>query len=378
MKVPTICHICSYGPEYGGTFIESLLFLSRYCRDNLQLATFCIFPEKAMNRSWLSKLDNEGIGYGFVPHKRNVLQEVRTLLSDCEPIVIHTHFFLFDLTAILLKCTAFKKAKVVWHYHSQPPSTLLQQIRDRIKAGLIFSLWGARCIAVGDGVFRSLINTGLSRSKLLLIHNAVNTNRFTSNSLSRDRTRQSLKVVNDVNVFLLLGYAPHIKGVDIFVRAAAEVSARNRSAMLFVIVGRGETRRFVSSMPCASQLGDSLLVIDPVEDFPLLLNGVDVLVSASRTEGFGFAVIEAMAEEKLILCSDIEPVRQTYGRSDGVWLFPTEDWKQLAGLMEKACRLSPDATQLFGSANRRYVIENHSLEQWSEKVGQVYKELIHV
>ncbi len=378
MKVPTICHICSYGPEYGGTFIESILFLSRYCRDHLQLATFCIFPEKAKNRSWLSKLDSEGIGYGFIPPKRNVAEEVSNLLSGREPVIIHTHFFLFDLTAILLKFTFFKKAKVVWHYHSQPASTLSQQIRDRIKVGLIFSLWGARCIAVGDGVFRSLISTGLSMSKLVLIHNAVNTNRFTSNQLSRDKTRESLKVVNGANVFLLLGYAPHIKGVDIFVKAAAEVSTRSGSAMLFVIVGRDETRRFVSSMPCATQLGGSLLVIDPVEDFPLLLNGVDVLVSASRTEGFGFAVIEAMAEEKLILCSDIEPVRQTYGRSGGVWLFPTEDWKTLAGLMEKACKLSQDAMQSFGSANKRYVTENHSLEQWSEKVGQVYLELIRV
>lgn len=376
MRIRTVCHICDFGPEYGGAFIESLLFLSRYCRDNLQISTFCVFPDRAKNRSWLSRLDEEGIGYGFVSYKRNVAGQVRNLLSDREPLILHSHFFFFDLTAILLKYTASKNVKVVWHYHSQPASTRWQKLRDQIKLGVIFTLWGTRCIAVGDGVFHSLLRAGLSKGKVVLIHNAVNTSRFIPNSASRIKARQSLKALNHTTVFLLLGYAPHIKGVDIFVKAAAEVIARGSSAKLFVIVGRRETRECVSNMPCASNLGDALVVIEPVEDFPILLNGVDVLVSASRTEGFGFAVIEAMAMEKLALCSDIEPVRQTYGRSDGVWLFPTEDWKMLAELMEKSVRLPLDEKQSLGRMNRQYVIENHSLDRWSEKVGCLYKELI--
>lgn len=376
MRLPTICHICDFGPEYGGAFIESLLFLNRYCRDNLQMATFCVFPDRAKNRSWLLRLDEEEIGYGFVSYKRNVAGQVQSLLSDREPLILHTHFFFFDLTAILLKCMAFKNAKVVWHYRSQPGSTPWQKLSDRIKLGGIFNFWGTRCIAVGEGVFRSLLRAGLSKDKVTLIHNAVNTSRFTLDNVSRIKTRESLKVLNDATVFLLLGYAPHIKGVDIFVKAAAEVIARGSSANLFVIVGRGTTRACVSNMPCASQLGDALVVIDPVEDFRLLLNGIDVLVSASRTEGFGSAVVEAMAMEKLALCSDIDPVRQAYGRSDGVQLFPTEDWRRLADLMEESVRMPLDERRSFGRMNRQYVIENHSLDRWSEKVGHLYKELI--
>jgi len=372
MRTPTICHICSFAPEYGGAFIESIIFLSRHCHSKLQINTFCIFPERAKNRSWLSKLDEAGIGYGFIPHKKNVTKEIRSLLSEREPVILHSHFFFFDLTVILLKCTVFRQASVVWHYHSQPPLTRLQKVKDLFKLGIIFRFWGGQCIAVGDGVFRSLRHAGLSADKVALIHNGIDTTRFTTDSESRANVRQSLKAASNSTVFLLLGYAPQIKGVDVFINAAAEVTSNSSLTNLFVIVGRRETREFVSQMPCASKLGEALLVIDPVEDFSNLLNGVDVLVSASRTEGFGYAVIEAMAAEKQILCSDIDPVRQSYGRSAGVRLFPSEDWKMLAQLMEKSSRLSLDDRQAVGLANRHYVNENYSIERWCEKVGYVY------
>lgn len=376
MRIPVVCHICDFAPEYGGAFIESIVFLSRYCRDNLQLATFCIFPERAKDRSWLSKLDRAGIRYGFIPHKRNVVEPIRSLLSDCEPVILHSHFFFFDFTVVLLKATAFKGASIVWHYHSQPPPTYYQKLKDLFKVGVIFRFWGGRCIAVGDGVFRSLQHAGLSLDKVALIHNGIEASRFCPNDASRVNVRQSLKAREDSTVYLMLGYAPHLKGVDIFIRAAAEVAKGSNLGKVFVIVGRRETREFVSQIPCASNLGNALLVIDPVQDFSHLLNGVDVLVSASRTEGFGYAVIEGMAAEKQILCSDIEPVRHTYGRSMGVWLFPTEDWKALAELMEKSSRLSADVRRSLGLENKQYVVENYSLDRWCEKVGHVYKELI--
>lgn len=375
MRLPTICHICDFGPEYGGTFIESLLFLNRYCRDYLQVTMFCVFPDRAKGRRWLPELDKEGIRYGFVSHKRNVVGQVRSLLSDREPLILHSHFFLFDLAAVILKCTAFKNAKIIWHYHNPAGGAGKQRIKDAVKIRLVFNLLGDRCIAVGDGVYKSIRDAGLVPTKAMLLYNGINTCRFLNRSEVALEMRKNLEISEADIVFVLLGWDPRRKGVDIFLRAAEEVGRKYKHCR-FVVVGRRETREFISHLPCASKLGDALRVIDPMEDFHIFLNGVDVLVAASRSEGFGYAVIEAMAAEKLILCSDIEPVRQTYGRSDGVWLFPTEDWAVLAELMEKSVRLPSDEKQSLGRINRQYVIENHSLAQWSERVGHIYRELI--
>jgi glycosyltransferase involved in cell wall biosynthesis len=377
VKEPVICHICDFQPEYGGTFVDSLLSLSHYCHTNLGIRTVCIFPERAKDRSWLKQLDDKGIPYAFVPRKRgNTGQHVKSILESYNPLILHSHFFFFDLSAILMKVLYFRNLKVVWHYHSQPSRTLSQKIKNLIKLGLVFGVLGDRCIAVGEGVFRSIQHVGLPDGKAILIHNGVDTNRFIPNSDVRNYARQRLNVSFGTTIFLLLGYAPHIKGVDIFIKAAAEAAAGNEFPKLFVIVGRSETREFVSQLPFASKLGDALLVIDPVEDLSVLLNGVDVLVSASRSEGFGYAVVEAMAAKKLALCSDIDPARQTYGRSQGVWLYPSEDWKMLAKLMENVVLLPVEEKKSLGHANSQYVIENHSLHQWSEKVGDLYKGLL--
>jgi glycosyltransferase involved in cell wall biosynthesis len=375
MNAPTICHICDYGSVYGGTFIESLVFLSRYCRDKLEIATFCIFPDRAKERSWLSRLDEEGIGYGFIPHKRNVVGQIRRLLFVCEPLVLHSHFYTFDLTTVFLKYAAFPSAGIIWHYHSRSGRHVQQRIKDVFKIRLLFNLMGDYCIAVGDGVHKDIIDAGLARRKSALIYNGVNIGRFFNKRGVSQEVRKKLGISGDDMVFLLLGWSPLVKGVDVFFRAAEKLS-RNHGRCKFVVVGRERTKEFLSHLASDSTLGEALLTVDPVEDFSALLNGVDVLVSASRSEGFGYAVIEAMATEKLILCSDIDPVRQTYGRSEGVWLYPSENWKMLAELMEKSVMLPPDERQSIGRTNRQHVIDNYSLDQWSENIGRLYKEII--
>lgn len=376
MRAPTICHICDYGSQYGGTFIDSLLFLSRYCRDELQIATFCVFPDRAKNRSWLSKLDEDGIGYGFIPHKRNVVGQVRSLLSGRETLVLHSHFFTYDMSTVVLKCTTFKNSGVVWHYHNPCGGSVKQNIKDMLKIRLVFSILGDCCIAVGDGVHTSVKDAGLVPEKAMLLHNGVNTVRFLNRCKVSLEVRKSMGLSGEDMVFLLLGWSPLRKGVDIFFRAAEELSGKFKHCR-FLVVGRAETREFVSQLMSKSFLAtDVFRVIDPVEDFNVILKLTDVLVLASRSEGLPYAVLEAMTAGKVVLSSDLPAARETYGRADGAWLFPTGDGKILAELMEKVVLLQPEERRLLGQVNSQYIIENHSLDQWSKRIGQLYKEII--
>ena len=377
VKEPVICHICDFQPEYGGSFIEALVHLNRYCRRHLNIGIFCIFPVNARSRNWLKILDEEGMRYGFIPRQRSIVRHVRLLLQNYNLLILHTHFFLFDLSAIFMKLIFFRNSKIVWHYHNPTELTLKQRIKDRFKIRLCFNHFGDRCIAVGDGVYKSILDAGIAREKAVLIHNGVSITRFLNNSKLALNVQDKLPTSREHTVFLLLGWDPVRKGVDIFLKAADELCRRKYKNCRFLIVGRAETRRFVSQILCKSELSqDSFRIIDPVEDFSLLLKGVDVFVSASRSEGLTYSVLEAMTAEKIILSSDIPSVQETYGKSKGVWLFPSEDWKMLTELMEKVLLLKSDEIQSLGRANSHYVVENHSLDSWSEEVGQLYKELI--
>jgi glycosyltransferase involved in cell wall biosynthesis len=377
VKEPIICHICDFQPEYGGAFVEALVHLNRYCRHNFNVGILCAFPVSASNRNWLKRLDEEGVRYALIPRQRNIMRHVRVLLKNYDPLILHTHFFLFDLSAVLMKLLIYRNCKIVWHYHNPTEFTSKQRIKDAFKVRICFNRFGDRGVAVGDGVYESMRATGFMPRKTVLIHNAVNISRFLKKCEVTLEARRELQISGDAIAFLLLGWDPVRKGVDIFLRAAEEMCRRNYKNCRFLVVGRAETRRFVSQLLCNSDLShDVFQVIDPVEDITLLLKCVDVLVSASRSEGLSYSVLEAMAAEKLILSSDIASVRETYGKSNGVWLFPNEDWKALSDLMIRFVGSLPAERRSLAHANSQYVLENHSLDRWAQRIVQLYKELL--
>jgi glycosyltransferase involved in cell wall biosynthesis len=321
-------------------------------------------------------LEEQGVEYAFIPSKRNAVFALARLLKDVRPLVFHSHFETFDLTAMTLKFLQYRDAKLVWHFHSLAELTLHQRLKDAVKVRLLGRIWGDLFIAVADGTYRNAVSRGFPTGRLSLHHNGVDVSRFLSARIHRQDARRTLGASNGQTVFLSLGYNPVIKGVDLFIKAAAEVHQKNPGDYLFLIVGRKETREFVSRLSESSQLGKALQILDPTEDFPRLLNGVDVLVAPSRTEGFSYAVLEAMSCGKLALCSDIPGVREIYGKQPGVWLFESEDWQKLSELMRKAGTLPCTEREQLGESNSQFVQENHSIEQWASRVVGKYKELV--
>jgi len=378
MKNSVICQLSDFGPEYPGSFVDSLLHLARSCRQRLRLETLCVFHQKARGRKWLERFDKERVKYAFVPGKRNIVFSLRQALKDSYPLIFHSHFDTFDLAAILLKLALYRDSKIVWHLHSMAQLTLQQRIKDSIKVKLLARNFGDLFITDGDGVYRNAIDRGLPHGKLLVNHLGVDVARFSPNAKSRQYSRESLGASEERMVYLALGRSPLIKGVDLFIKAAEHMTRDKASNGLFLVVGRDGTRDFVSGMPESTRLGTGLRILDPTDDFPRLLSGIDVFVAPSRTEGFAYAVLEAMAAGKLVLCSDIPGVREVYGGLEGVWLFPSEDWKKLAELMQRAKELPHAEREHLGQANSRYVAGHLSLEAWAKKISEIYGSLLNM
>jgi glycosyltransferase involved in cell wall biosynthesis len=376
MKRSTICLLSNYGPEYAGSFVDAILSLSLYCRDRLKIAPFCIFSERARGRKWLVRFNDEKILTGFVPESRAVIYHVRSLLYNYDPLIFHTHFDCYDLSAVFLKLFFYKKARIIWHFHGISPLTLHQQVKDLLKVKILANYFGDKFISVGNQVYEYALSRGFPRDKLVLSYNGIDTKRFSTIDKKQDSLRESLAIPKDKYVFLLLGWDPVRKGVDIFIRAAEELARKNNQKALYLIVGRENTRKFVSGLPQTSRLASALRIIEPVDDFGLLLNSVDALVSASRSEGFSYAMLEAMAAGRLILSSELADIHEMLGQSKGVWLFPDEDWEMLSVLMERAQSLSPDEREALSSANSQYVADHFSLESWTEQIGGIYSDLL--
>jgi glycosyltransferase involved in cell wall biosynthesis len=373
---PVICHLADYAAAYSGTFLDALLSLARYCRQQLSIETLLLFPENAKGRDWLSQVEREGVRYGFLPRSHLAVSELRKAVGPNQPAIIHSHFTLYDETAILFRSVFCRRASVIWHFHATGKFTLAQRVKDIAKVGVFARYFTDRFIAVGDGTFQYALARGIPSSRLHLIQNGINTSRFQPDSARRLRIRQHLGIPEKALAFLLLGWQPKRKGVDLFVKAAAKLAENQNHANVFLIVGSDDTKRAVEELPHDSKAGPALQIIPSREDFPGLLDAIDVFVSASRSEGLSYAMAEAMAAGRIVLTSDIPGVREAFGGSPGVWLFPNEDWMSLMQMMQRSAELSASERANLGRANLRYAAEKLSLDAWTENIGNVYRELL--
>jgi glycosyltransferase involved in cell wall biosynthesis len=375
---PLICHLCDYCAEVSGSFVDALLSIARYCKEELHIETICLFPYETRERSWIKRFCENKILVDFVPRKRNIIVHAARILKNYHPLIFHSHFVLFDLSAIMLKLFYYRSSKVIWHLHNAGPLgyDLRQKVSDLIKIKLLGQYLGDLFIAVGDGILDDVIAHGFPKQRTRLLHNSIDVKRFSRNHKIRKEVRKSFGAKDDDIIFLLLGWEPFRKGVDIFVKAATQYNNTYDKRAFFTIIGTDYTKKFVSQLFDVSKSGFIIHVIDPLEDFPSVLNGIDVFVSASRGEGLPYAVLEAMAAGKLILSSELPGVRQSYGRSAGVWLFPTEDSTALCGLINKAMELSIADRKSLGHKNYQYVREFHSIDIWTENLARIYLDLL--
>jgi L-malate glycosyltransferase len=112
----------------------------------------------------------------------------------------------------------------------------------------------------------------------------------------RATIREQLGFKRFGQIVLTIGNIRRVKGIDTFVRAAAEVCKQHPSALFLVVGDNHEPAHFDELQGLITNLGLTRNVIfyGPSEDVARLIAAADVFCLPSRSEGFSNALIEAM------------------------------------------------------------------------------------
>jgi len=110
-----------------------------------------------------------------------------------------------------------------------------------------------------------------------------------------------------------------------------------------------------------------------VEDIPLLYSGADLFVLPSRFEGFGLPVLEAMASEIPVLCSNAASLPEVCGGH--AVLFHPDKPEELA---EKAAELLqlPDSGRELMTSKASAWAHSFSWERTAERTFELFRELV--
>ncbi len=374
----SIVHVARFSPEYRGNFVASLSRLRELCQ--AQGWGFVLaLPETARERAWLKDLLADGWQIRFLPTDTSMWDITRMLskiISQEQARLVHTHFSDYDVAAWLavrLAKMRGRRPQLVWHVHSElvASSSLPRRIRDFIKYRRMGrSVW---IIPVWESVFDGVIKAGTPRERVRTIPNGIDLARATTPSRSRAQVRAELGIAETDRLILMFGIQPVNKGADLAIDATAELTREDPSVVLG-IVGREKLQGFVLGR-IGEQRPSWLRVIGPIENVADLYLAANVFVSASRSEGFSFAAVEAMANGLPVILSDIPGVSWAH-RSEGAVFFESGNSAALASSIRRVLDWSPSERETHSSDNRRLVSAEFNVDVWADRVVEHYMEIL--
>jgi mannosyltransferase len=170
------------------------------------------------------------------------------------------------------------------------------------------------------------------------------------------------------------------KGSDLFIEAMCRLLPRypDFSAVVIGLV-TVDNRLFVESLKqriAAAGLTDRIRFLGelPVEDVPLWYQRISIYVFASRVEGFGLTILEAMAAGDAVVASRAGAAEMIIADGDDGILTPVGDADALVGALEPLMR-EPERIEAMGARARAVVASRFSRDREADEISAVYRQV---
>jgi glycosyltransferase involved in cell wall biosynthesis len=191
----------------------------------------------------------------------------------------------------------------------------------------------------------------------------------------------SVKAAKTSGEYLItsVGNVRHVKGHDVFIKAAAAVVQRFPQVSFSIAGEVLEPEYFaeLQGLVCDLKLSERFHFVGGIANIPEHLSSADIFVLPSRSEGFSNAIIEAMAASLPVVATGVGGNAEAV--KDGVsgFIVPPEDSGALA---EAICRLLDDPSQAcqMGAAGKMLVAEKFTTSAMMSRIKAAYAKLLAV
>ena len=369
-----VVFLCDYQAPYGGNFIASLRALEQALSARGVPAVY-LLPKGAGARTWCGALADTGSTVEFFDDRQGAPAQAGQIRAVCKKHgagILHVHFGKYAASAAA--ALLLPGLRLVWHYHSDFSAGKKPSPLRRVKRWAL----GAFCRVFAKRVRRVAVSphiaAGLPGSTVIL--NALAPDRLITRHAGRAETRAALSLSDAEYLVLQFGWSPHVKGVDTAVNAVALLCAQGVRVRLGLVGGReyppARMKEWIAQHTQWTGEEPFLLHLPPTEDVFAYHEAADAMLSASRSEAFSYALIEALFALRPCVSTDIPGVMHLAG-CPAVFFTAPEDAARMADAIKKACALSRDAAgaPLLREA-RAFVEKRYAVARWVEDVLAVY------
>lgn len=237
----------------------------------------------------------------------------------------------------------------------------------------------SKAIAVSKPVEANLQNV-FSKEKVVLVSNGIDVKALAK--ADREKLREAFRFEHNIpfDSFLIgtVGELKILKGQRDFILAAQIVAQKFPDAR-FIIVGKDNSfkqdyRRELKRLVKIFRLEERFTWLDWTEDTASLLAALDVFVSASHTESFGLAILEAMAIGCAIVATGTEGANELLETDVSGKIVPMKDPVRLAETIG-AVLTDENQRQVFSVNAQARAKKKFGLERMIVETETVYREI---
>lgn len=343
------------------------------CRE-LQKRGHEIFVALRPTNEWqekLSFLPPENIFHASIRNSFGIFsaKKIARFVRENNIEIVHAHLAR-DYVPASLVCRLSKNTKFV----------LTRHVLFSMKPFYKFTLGNlVKAIAVSNAVALNLQNT-FPKEKIVMISNGIESAILTDEERKKKREefRFFHEIPFDAPLIGTIGELKILKGQRDFVLAANEIAKKNAEAR-FLVVGKDYTlkkefRLELKRLVKVFDLEERFLFLDWIDDLPSVLSALDIFVSASHSESFGLAILEAMINATPVIATETEGAKEILRNNETALLVPIQEVVKLAEAVESLLD-EKEKRQMLGKNAQAFAIENFSLSKMVEATESLYEEI---
>lgn len=333
----------------------------------------CIREIEAEIPQIAKEADKLGIPVQYFTMKRGLnlfgLKQIRKFINDNNIHIVHSHGYKPN---IFLSLISHKKFKTIATVHGWAKDTA--GVR-----GKIYEFFDSKAlkrfdsvVAVSKAVVDDLMKRGARKEKIDLIYNGIKVNN-NPNSFNIPKIRQRYGLPKDAFVIGAVGRLAKAKGHEYLIEAMPSILNEIKNCYL-VIAGEGPLKEDLMFLIKKKNLLNKVKLIGYTENIGEFLAMIDLFVMPSLSEGLPIALLEAMANEKPVVASNVGGIPEVITSKDAGILIQPSDSFTISETIKKLYH-DKDKISRMAALGKKIVEDNFSSVSMAEKYIRIYSKL---
>jgi glycosyltransferase involved in cell wall biosynthesis len=359
--------------KIGGIQQQILSVVRGYDREKFNPAVCCFGPKMELGE----EIEKAGIDFVALNRQRynkfsiGIIVDLYRLMKEKNIHVLRTHKYRANLYGrIAGKLAGVPVIIASEHniYRDEKEKRFIRRATNKILAMVTDKM-----VTVSDAIRKDILRYDrVSPSKIMVLHNGVDTERFKAGVNFSD-TRKQFAMSKDDVVIGFVGRLVINKGLNYLIEAVALLKKNDNVKLL--IVGDGSLMEELKQMAKDKGLEESVIFTGLRRDITDILSSIDIFVLSSIKEGFPNSLLEAMAMGKPVVATAVGGIPEVIDHEINGLLVQPVDIEGLAAAIKTVID-NPLMAKNMGIAARDFIVKNYSIIATVRKWEALYKSLL--